>query len=119
MTSLTIVCDNCGAKYKLPEAYDKAQAKCTKCGSAIAVDAQRGGAVAAPGARPAAARPAVDRSRQAPPPAERPALATRTATERPRRARTERDAKPARSPLPWILGGVVLACAIAFLLLRK
>jgi hypothetical protein len=72
MTVIAITCDNCGAKYKLPESFKGQQAKCQKCGSVIDVQKQRaaadGGATqtASPSsaARPATgARPAVDRSK--------------------------------------------------------
>ncbi|MGB3966925.1 MAG: MJ0042-type zinc finger domain-containing protein, partial [Planctomycetota bacterium] len=74
MTALSITCDNCGAKYKLPESFTGAQAKCQKCGSVIDVQKQRaatGAAAATPAAaaKPAAAaRPAIDRSKEAPKP---------------------------------------------------
>lgn len=87
MTVIHITCDNCGAKYKLPETFTGSQAKCQKCGSVIDVQKQRGqAAAAAPAAaaqpaaavKPAAAaKPAVDRSKAAAP-AERPARAART-----------------------------------------
>ena len=69
MTAVQITCDNCGAKYKLPESFAGTQAKCQKCGSAIDVARQRASPdEAATGARPAAAaRPAIDRSKLAPP----------------------------------------------------
>ncbi|MFN9758232.1 MAG: TIGR00266 family protein, partial [Planctomycetota bacterium] len=62
MTVYQIACDNCGAKYKLPETFAGKQAKCQKCGSVIEVQKQReaaSAAAAAPAAKPAAAaRPA-------------------------------------------------------------
>lgn len=72
MTVLQITCDNCGAKYKLPESFTGAQAKCQKCQSIIDVAKQRAAAQAGAGeaAKPAAAakpataaKPAVDRSK--------------------------------------------------------
>ncbi|MFO1030172.1 MAG: hypothetical protein U1F60_03770 [Planctomycetota bacterium] len=72
MTVLQITCDNCGAKYKLPESFTGAQAKCQKCHSIIDVAKQRAAAQAGAGeaAKPAAAakpasaaKPAVDRSK--------------------------------------------------------
>lgn len=72
MTVLQITCDNCGAKYKLPESFTGAQAKCQKCQSIIDVAKQRAAAQSGGGeapkpaaaAKPAsAAKPAVDRSK--------------------------------------------------------
>ena len=68
MSVLQIVCQNCGAKYKLPESFQGDKAKCKACGAVIDVAAQRGGGsgTASPskpaelkpaGAKPAAARP--------------------------------------------------------------
>ena len=76
MSVIPITCDNCGAKYRLPETFTGTQAKCQKCGSVIDVQKQRGQAetpasTPAAAARPAAAakpasaaRPAVDRSKE-------------------------------------------------------
>ncbi len=74
MSTIQIQCDNCGAKYKLPESFSSPKAKCQKCGSVIDVASQRAAAEAgdspaastpAAAAKPAAAaRPAVDRSKQ-------------------------------------------------------
>ncbi|MFN9276637.1 MAG: hypothetical protein ACK6D2_13020 [Planctomycetota bacterium] len=79
MTVYQIACDNCGAKYKLPETFAGKQAKCQKCGSVIEVQKQReaaSAAAAAPAAKPAAAaRPAVDRCRPATAEAAKPAAA--------------------------------------------
>jgi len=57
MTVLQITCDNCGAKYKLPESFTGAQAKCQKCQSIIDVARQRAAALGGAGeaAKPAAA----------------------------------------------------------------
>jgi len=71
MPAIQIVCDNCGAKYRLPETFTNTKAKCKQCGSAIDVAVQRHAAVtgAAPAAspaaaaRPAMARPAKEQSR--------------------------------------------------------
>ena len=41
MSVLAIACDNCGAKYRLPESFSGDKAKCQKCGSVIDVAAQR------------------------------------------------------------------------------
>lgn len=69
MSVLQIVCQNCGAKYKLPESFQGDKAKCKACGAVIDVAAQRAGGgsggASSPkpaelkpaGAKPAAARP--------------------------------------------------------------
>ncbi|MBL9079463.1 MAG: hypothetical protein JNL08_18315 [Planctomycetes bacterium] len=101
MTVLQITCDNCGAKYKLPESFPGTQAKCQKCGSVIDVARQRaaaagGTAAASPAAaaKPAAAaRPAVDRSKAQP---KEPAKPAASAAKPSRAARTSaRGAKAA------------------------
>ena|SRR5204863_3929321 len=128
MTAIPIVCDNCGAKYKLPETFSGPQAKCQKCGSAIDVARQRGGAADAvpAAARPAGARPAVDRSKEPPRAAERAPAIAAVRSARDERGRTggarrgragARDGKPAKSKLPWIVvaaivvGGVIVFAA--------
>ncbi|MEO0481773.1 MAG: hypothetical protein AAF196_20090 [Planctomycetota bacterium] len=66
MSLLQIVCQNCGAKYRLPETFSGDRAKCKSCGSVIDVAAQRDGNAGATQkvqaqpakARPAAAKPA-------------------------------------------------------------
>ena len=64
MTVIQITCENCGAKYKLPETFKGSQAKCQKCGSVIDVAKQRDAAASGEDAAPAAAaKPAVDRSK--------------------------------------------------------
>src|SRR5262249_61989221 len=88
MTLLQIVCDNCGAKYRLPETFSGAKAKCKQCNSAIDVAAQRAAAQApAAAATPAAARPARAGSpaRPAPSPARSTASARRSSVRTPRR----------------------------------
>jgi len=137
VTLLSIVCDNCGAKYRIPEADERTQAKCQKCGSVIDVSRQRPSAADAPSAaRPAAARPAVDRSKEPiPVPTARPAIGQRT--ERPRRpergdandtgGRPSRGARrsgkgedTAKPKWPLFVGiGVVVIGAILFFVLRK
>ena len=109
---IQIVCDNCGAKYKLPETFTGSQSKCQKCGSVIAVDAQRqqsGAASAA--ARPAAgAKPAVARSQAPPPTNERASRMARSerasspARDSNRGGRNRRDQPAKKSKTPWILG---------------
>lgn len=69
MSTIQIACDNCGAKYKLPETFTSPRAKCQKCGSMIDVATQRDQAEsgqATTGAKASAARPAVDRSKSRP-----------------------------------------------------
>jgi hypothetical protein len=96
MTVLQITCDNCGAKYKLPESFDKPQAKCQKCGSVIDVARQRAATAnptAPSAAKPAAAkpaaaaRPAQDRSKP-----ERAAPAAASAAARPARGAKAKEA---------------------------
>ncbi|MDP6929145.1 MAG: hypothetical protein QF412_05525 [Planctomycetota bacterium] len=41
MTVIPIVCENCGARYRLPETFKSDSAKCKKCGAMIDVAAQR------------------------------------------------------------------------------
>jgi hypothetical protein len=124
MTVLQITCDNCGAKYKLPETFKGAQAKCQKCGSVIDVAAQRaaaGGSAPAAEKPAAAAKPAVDRSKVAPASARSTAKA---ADEKPARsgarsrrgqkdeggdeggASGRRDRNQKKDQTPMILGGV-------------
>ncbi|MCA8973105.1 MAG: TIGR00266 family protein, partial [Planctomycetes bacterium] len=55
MSTIQITCDNCGAKYKLPESFSSPKAKCQKCGSVIDVASQRDVAEEAPTAAAAAA----------------------------------------------------------------
>jgi len=121
---LPIVCDNCGAKYKLPESFTGSQSKCQKCGSVIAVDAQRQQtSIASAAARPATgARPAVARAPEAPRSAERTAGKTARSEEsgprssagrdRPGRGRRDAPAKK-KSSLPLILGGIALLAIVA------
>lgn len=135
MTVLSITCDNCGAKYKLPETFTGAQAKCQKCGSVIDVQKQRGapsgdslGKPAAATAKPAAAaKPAIDRSKEAPKPAERPAAAARSdrpsrrdkstkddaggGTEGGKRGRGER-ASQKKSQMPLLMSGIGLVAIL-------
>jgi hypothetical protein len=129
MSTLPITCDNCGAKYKLPESFAGSHAKCQKCGSVIDVQKQRGGTGAPAAAKPAAARPAAAR-----PATEKPAAARSTAPARAGRASKGGDEAPARgrrergergepkkgNMTPVLLGVAALAAigAGAFFLLR-
>lgn len=142
MTVLSITCDNCGAKYKLPETFKGSQAKCQKCGSVIDVQKQRAatsGADTPSAAKPAAqkpaaaARPAIDRSKSEPKPVERAARPTRveraskdapaaTADDGGKGRRGARGERPPKksNPMPLVLSGVglvVIAGAAAFFLM--
>lgn len=106
MTVLQITCDNCGAKYKLPESFTGAQAKCQKCQSIIDVARQRAAAQAgasdaakpAAAAKPAsAAKPAVDRSKLGKP-AEPPTRTSGVHTSKPPTSKT--PGKPAGKATP-------------------
>jgi hypothetical protein len=116
---LPIVCDNCGAKYKLPESFTASQSKCQKCGSVINVDAQRQPAsTASAAAKPATgARPAVARSAEPPRPTERSneraSRSARSEAGRERGSRGRRDAPPKKSSLPLVLGGIGLLVVAA------
>jgi hypothetical protein len=132
MTVTPITCDNCGAKYKLPESFTGSQAKCQKCGSVIDVQKQRGPSQSAvtpasPAAKPAAARPAaaakpaVDRSKETTK-AERPARPARAdkaakgddgggEDRKGRRGEREKPAKK-NNNTPLLLGGVGLLAIV-------
>ena len=136
MTAIPITCDNCGAKYRLPENFTGSQSKCQKCGSVIDVGKQRASATSPAGTMPAAAakpaaaaRPAVDRSREAPKPVERRPTRTEalpraasTAGEgdrsRSRRGRSDRQAKKSSS-MKFVIGGVGLLAIIVVVVLVK
>ena len=92
---LQVVCANCGAKYKLPESFQKPQAKCTKCGSTIDVAAQR---AAAAGSAPTTETPAATRPASARPAKARAAKASaaETAPERPKRGSSAGGSKRRR-----------------------
>ncbi len=94
MSVLQIVCQNCGAKYKLPESFQADKAKCKECGTAIDVAAQRKSGAAAPAAAatPAKAAPAPAKAR----PAEaRPAAPTEARARR--SESTGASARPSRA----------------------
>ena len=55
MNPIAIQCANCGAKYKLPETFTAAKAKCKACGNQIDVAAARSAAPPAAAAAPAPA----------------------------------------------------------------
>ncbi|MGE3175622.1 MAG: hypothetical protein AB7O97_23570 [Planctomycetota bacterium] len=86
MSVLPIVCDNCGAKYRLPESFSGDKAKCKQCGSVIDVAAQK--AAAAAPSKPAPSKPAA----AAPKAASRPARAGRAEAQK-----EQQEEKPARA----------------------
>ena len=97
MSVLAIACDNCGAKYRLPESFSGDKAKCQKCGSVIDVAAQRNAAAApAPVAQPKAAA-APKEETVAKKPAARTARAEAKAEAAPA-ARSRRGDKTAAEP---------------------
>jgi hypothetical protein len=121
---LQIVCDNCGAKYRLPESFQNATAKCKQCGSQIDVASQRKasalpvGAAAAP-AIAAGARPAQQRRAE---PARTPALRTAKSVRPDRQARRgsgrdQGDAPKGSSKLPFVLAGVGLLAVVIVVIL--
>jgi hypothetical protein len=123
MTLLQIVCDNCGAKYRLPETFTGAKAKCKQCNSAIDVAAQRAAAQApAAAAAPAAARPARTASPARPAPSARSSAgAPRSSVRSPsvRAPRREAEAPPPTNKKPLIfagIGGVAVIVVVAVLL---
>ncbi|MFO1052266.1 MAG: hypothetical protein U1F36_08635 [Planctomycetota bacterium] len=147
MSVLQIVCQNCGAKYKLPESFQADKAKCKECGTAIDVAAQRKSGAAAPAAvaAPTKTAPATAKAR----PAEaRPAAPAETRTRRSestgtstRPSRGERgrkedggaeggshrrgkhgDAEKKKGPSPALIGGglvVVAAIVIGLIFMLK
>lgn len=101
MSELHIVCQNCGAKYKLPESFQGDKAKCKACGATIDVAAQRQAAASAPAAavkpaaepKPAAAKAAAPKAETAKPASVKPA----SAKARPAEARAKpAEARPRR-----------------------
>lgn len=148
MTVLQITCDNCGAKYKLPESFTGAQAKCQKCHSIIDVAKQRAAAQAGAGeapkpaaaAKPAsAAKPAVDRSKLQKPaepaakssaklPAKAPAKPAGKATGKASRAASASDDDDGRpqvlapkknSTMPELLAGLALLVVAGVVVIVK
>jgi hypothetical protein len=131
-----IVCDNCGAKWRLPPTWKGPTANCQRCGCSIDAQVQLD-ANASSRQNPAAVRPAQNRTRgPAAANATRPATrssattATRSAPAAiggdsgPRdsgRAHGPRDERRGSgSPLPWIFAGCALCVlgAIAFVAAR-
>lgn len=101
MSVIKIVCQNCGAKYQLPESFHADKAKCKACGTAIDVAVQRDAAAApaaAPSTQPARAK-AKPATAKAKPAEARAAAEPRRAkaagsSPRSRRARGGDDADP-------------------------
>jgi hypothetical protein len=138
MSVLQIVCQNCGAKYKLPESFQGDKAKCKACSAVIDVAAQRasgGVSAAAPkpaavkpaGAKPAAARPARAASAARSAPAAKGKTAASAGTGASRRGagagtargaraggrRGAAEAEPKKKGNPALLiGGVVVVVAV-------
>lgn len=56
MTVRTVACANCGARYRIPESFQGAKARCKACGAAIEIANS-----IVPDAPPAAAKPATER----------------------------------------------------------
>src|SRR5689334_19564063 len=102
---LQIVCDNCGAKYRLPESFQNATAKCKQCGSQIDVAGQRKVA-----AEPRGSAPAQGTARSA-----------RTGRRTGRRGTGAGDAQQSSgSKLPFVLAGVgLLAVVVVVVLMMK
>ena len=119
MSAIPIVCDNCGARWRLPDNFAAAQSKCRDCGSAIDVARQR---TAAEGdgkpMLPAAARPARDRSKD-PRPSERTSAAAANPTAEPKSRRRDRDVPKAKSKLPFVLAGLLVLAVVIVLVALK
>jgi len=121
MSDLQIVCDNCGAKYRLPASFSGDRAKCQKCGSAIDVAAQKA-VTAAPAAAQAAAatRPAAKPQAGAERPArtersprgERPSRTSRADASRGRRGKREQSEPAKKGHKMLLVGGGLAALAI-------
>ncbi|GAB4161143.1 MAG: hypothetical protein Fur0037_27850 [Planctomycetota bacterium] len=117
MAQLQIVCDNCGAKYRLPETFTGPRAKCKQCQGVIDVASQREaaagiGAGAAgttePAARPAAARPA----RAAGAEKTAPQRASESSARRSRRGGDEDGARRGRGQPEKNNTGILIASAV-------
>jgi hypothetical protein len=123
MSNLPAQCQNCGAKYKIPETFKGSKAKCKACGGVIDVEAARttaataGGGAPQPQAIAGAPRRSASARRKAP--AEdvaggKPDKGRRRRGEDQeggggRRSREKKEKKKDKSPL--ILGGVIVAMA--------
>ncbi|MFT7462522.1 MAG: hypothetical protein ACI9EF_000862 [Pseudohongiellaceae bacterium] len=85
-------CNDCGAKFKVPETTQAARAKCPKCGGVVAIPPA---GEAAPAAAPAAAAAPAPKASVAPKAA---AAAPRAATPQAKRAAAPRAAAPTAAP---------------------
>jgi hypothetical protein len=126
MSVLAIACDNCGAKYRLPESFSGDKAKCQKCGSVIDVAAQRKAAAApapiaaAPKETPAPKKAAPVRASKteaktdaAPAARSRRATAEPKADAKPGRGRKDAgEREPKKSNTMLLAGGGIAALAI-------
>ena len=126
MSVLAIACDNCGAKYRLPESFSGDKATCQKCGSVIDVAAQRKAAAApapaaaAPKEAPMPKKAAPARTSRAEAKAEAaPAARSRRATAEPKtdakpnRGRKEAgEREPKKNNTMLLAGGGIAALAI-------
>jgi len=126
MSVLAIACDNCGAKYRLPESFSGDKAKCQKCGSVIDVAAQRKAAAApapiaaAPKETPAPKKAAPVRASKteaktdaAPAARSRRATAEPKADAKPGRGRKDvGEREPKKSNTMLLAGGGIAALAI-------
>lgn len=115
MSFLPITCDNCGAKFKLPENFAGAKAKCSKCGSAIDVAKQRASvAPAAPAARPATTqRPAAPHKE---PSAARPNRSAAKPSKPAQHPRPEKQKSSMLLPFLSLVGLVVIGLVAFFML---
>ncbi len=116
MSFLAITCDNCGAKYKLPESFSGDKAKCSKCGSAIDVAAQRKQASAPAPAAPAPKAPAAQqKAPRAPrePAAAKPRPSARSAAEADAPRASRRKGAEAPAPKKGNMGLLIGAAVVA------
>ncbi|MGE0143222.1 MAG: hypothetical protein AB7I19_06695 [Planctomycetota bacterium] len=128
MSVIQVVCQNCGAKYKLPATFAADKAKCKACGQAIDVAAQRAQPPESTAAAPvsAKAQPATAKAQPAKArPTSEPARPARASTASPasrrakgdagsensekpgRRARGEKEAKKSGMS-PAVIGGILV-----------
>ena len=120
MSALAITCDNCGAKYRLPESFSADKAKCQKCGSVIDVAAQRKAAAATPTmpAIPASAPTPRSQPTRAKDKAEAPRRTARTTSAvaaEPKAARGRKEPAeraPKKNNTMLLAGGGIAALAI-------
>jgi hypothetical protein len=134
MATFSIVCESCGATYRLPDTFTAVRAKCKKCEHQIDVAGQRA-AGAPPAAAPAKEAPAPAKQASTAQPAAKPVAAPKPAAA-PRAARqanndearqrvmelkrikAEQNAKVMK--VAWILaGGVTLIALIGFFMWRS